>query len=610
MRNLDRFILGSLLAFLFSLASCHKEFDKLDSNPPSARQIEILNTKSAYKAQNIEPQLLQKFKNGDDFQWQPDWNSAVTGNGNDTISYLYIPLLPNVKSSNSNNWSLRKLAGTGSYLIAKRQTNIKGSNSEIEFFSAIYIFDISKGSKVDPSKIPNPYRNFSGTLISKNLTTGRLQKFSYANGLVSTPNNGLNSRVKQPKNTANAWICDSNFWRCIWQTDACGTSPQIAFTSGINDCADPDIVLNCGHWSAVQTSYEPICYYDSDPYGSSYPLPPYYNGTGGVLTGSYGDYSGTGETTPLEDLVDDNNMALYSPCAGLTDAWIPLFGFKAPSQVISRLNNLTADELKMVLKMAPYNYLDPKWQLQSLQDAGGKTINFDNFSVTLSQLPIVNGNRLSPEQFVEYVRTHINDFTGPGNPTFNPHPNIPGEAARWQNHEIGSVISIDIPFDNGSVILSDYSSTTSMYGSTYGTSWTFSTLTDPYNGTHPVSGNRRFGVTVTPDYSGWAGGYYVDSPPTYTFYIQGVDRIYLRAGELVGAAASGQFSSSKALQYAKADNAWNSFITNIANFANSHQSQGSGNVAKINPSVTVRPNWADVTNALTNHRPLQSVPCN
>jgi hypothetical protein len=74
---------------------------------------------------------------------------------------------------------------------------------------------------------------------------------------------------------------------------------------------------------------------------------------------------------------------------------------------------------------------------------------------------------------------------------------------------IGSTFTINM-FDDGSVMTTDFNE---------GENWTFSTLNAPgwlegdsYDGFHPVSGNRQFGLTQNSDGS-------------YTFYTSGVDRL-------------------------------------------------------------------------------------
>ena len=70
---------------------------------------------------------------------------------------------------------------------------------------------------------------------------------------------------------------------------------------------------------------------------------------------------------------------------------------------------------------------------------------------------------------------------------------------------IGSIfnINIDLPANDGSVICINHD--------TY--SWTFATISDPYNLSHPVSGNRQFGLEPN-----GSGG--------YTFFTRGTDRAF------------------------------------------------------------------------------------
>lgn len=194
---------------------------------------------------------------------------------------------------------------------------------------------------------------------------------------------------------------------------------------------------------------------------------------------------------------------------------------------------------------------------------------------------------------MEYVRLHINDFVGSDQPHFNPHPSLPGDAALWQDHTLGSILGIGIPIDAGSVILSDYS----IYH------WTFTTIYDPINGAHPVSGNRTFGCTYRPGSS--VGGLFDDYyPVTYTFYIRGADRINYRTEELVGSILNGSLQPSNALQFSEADRLWVSMQNKVAAFVNNH-----GGVAQVETPIINRPDWQAVKAALENNQPLNTVPC-
>ncbi|QIX61040.1 hypothetical protein HER32_07535 [Hymenobacter sp. BT18] len=120
------------------------------------------------------------------------------------------------------------------------------------------------------------------------------------------------------------------------------------------------------------------------------------------------------------------------------------------------------------------------WKVQDLINAGGQAINLDRFSVKMDKLPIVNGRMMTPVQFMNEVRTNLNTYTGT---VFQPHPYAPANNAfLWANNPIGSILSIGIPMDRGSVIVSEYNTTVN---DAY---WTFTTIQDPYNYQHPVTG--------------------------------------------------------------------------------------------------------------------------
>ncbi|MBB3971343.1 hypothetical protein [Mucilaginibacter phyllosphaerae] len=49
-------------------------------------------------------------------------------------------------------------------------------------------------------------------------------------------------------------------------------------------------------------------------------------------------------------------------------------------------------------------------RVQKINDAYCSVVNMDYFPVTVSQLPVVNGQRLTPPQFLQYIRLNINNF--------------------------------------------------------------------------------------------------------------------------------------------------------------------------------------------------------
>ncbi|WP_375446463.1 hypothetical protein [uncultured Fibrella sp.] len=110
--------------------------------------------------------------------------------------------------------------------------------------------------------------------------------------------------------------------------------------------------------------------------------------------------------------------------------------------------------------------------IQYIQNAAGSQVNCDYFPIKIDRLP--NGF-FSPEQFIEYFRMSINNFSPK---KFYPHPSISGEANKWQNEPLGSIISIEIdPMDYGSVTVIDKQNM----------DWTFATIHDPFKPNHLAS---------------------------------------------------------------------------------------------------------------------------
>ena len=204
-------------------------------------------------------------------------------------------------------------------------------------------------------------------------------------------------------------------------------------------------------------------------------------------------------------------------------------------------------------------------------------------------MPYIGGVRQSPDALFEYIRINIKCFIDSSQPHFTPHPDLPGEVINWQNHMLGTVLSIDIPIDNGSVILSDYDHR----------HWTFSTIQDRLNGAHPVSGNRSFEYSYFP--ANFLGN---GLPEQFLFGVTGADRINYRAAELAGLIRSGTLNPASAFQFSAGDRLWTSMQNRIAAFVNSH-----GGTAQVQAPTMNRPNWQAVRTALDNGESLIGVPC-
>jgi hypothetical protein len=108
-------------------------------------------------------------------------------------------------------------------------------------------------------------------------------------------------------------------------------------------------------------------------------------------------------------------------------------------------------------------------------------LNFDLYPVRIDRFPTVNNAVLSSAQLVKYVRLHINDLLDAAISLFHPYNSTDGQIYASDN-PLKAVMKIDIFPDNAAVVVSAATPT----------GWTFTTVTTPDTGRHPVSGHRNF----------------------------------------------------------------------------------------------------------------------
>jgi hypothetical protein len=233
--------------------------------------------------------------------------------------------------------------------------------------------------------------------------------------------------------------------------------------------------------------------------------------------------------------------------------------YLVPQSVQDRINNIRSSN-------AP-TYTASNFKLQKIQDAMGGTVNCDYFYIKLYSMPILNNVQMSPEQFLEYFRTHFNDFIGPDvNVTFQPYIHYVGGTAivnetnkfnsSYEN-STGALVHIDM-LDDGTVVQSGYTRSASH------SRFMFSTMKTPLDYAHPVAGNRQFGIFSSTD------GYY--------FYILGVDRTNDMSTTFVNYVMDIPFNA--------ADNLWRSVQGRVIAFFDAHQG-----VTSFAEERIVRPKW-------------------
>lgn len=213
-------------------------------------------------------------------------------------------------------------------------------------------------------------------------------------------------------------------------------------------------------------------------------------------------------------------------------------------------------------------------------ESGWDGVNVDCYAVRVDRWPKKdNGVQFSPSEFTQYVRLHINDFADGTFPSgvpivgggrlasFNMY-DVSTDSPLWHaNNGVNTLISIKMG-DDGSVGVV----------AANGTQWIFKTLTTKNDGTHPVTGNRMFGV-VPPGNTGevWFG-------------TRGVDRITDMAAAYPPVLPPWLLAASPVpAPLVIGRLLWRSFQNNLYSWINGH----GGAATKIDPFEHVY-DWSDI----------------
>lgn len=268
--------------------------------------------------------------------------------------------------------------------------------------------------------------------------------------------------------------------------------------------------------------------------------------------------------------LEDNPFYLLEIDCNQLPNWQTLAQHHAPQSVQDKINNLPSGTFN-------------DFEIQSLEDANGTMVNLDYFSVNITTLPNdpSTGQQFTADEFQDYFRRNINDFVDGS--TFEPYCEIPSicqqETDLWNSdNPLGALIYIDIPFDDGAVICTEY----------IDNYWYFMTMNAPFAGNHPVSGTRQFGYETNTDGS-------ID------FFARGVDRFDSNLIENVS------YARGLGNPFFGADNLWESFQDKINDFVNDPINGGS---SSINNPIKSRPDWDKVQEVLEGERPISDLGCN
>lgn len=147
------------------------------------------------------------------------------------------------------------------------------------------------------------------------------------------------------------------------------------------------------------------------------------------------------------------------------------------------------------------------YEIQRIDDGDGDAINVDEYIVRIDALP----QGKNKAQFFWHVRKNLNDFFDQNVSTFGGYnSDDDGDWGSQSEALLGTIMNFEIKtlgplYDDGAVVVSKTSSF----------SWIFSPIDDGNagsSGTHPVAGNREFGLREV-------GGH-------LEFYTRAFDRVY------------------------------------------------------------------------------------
>lgn len=308
-----------------------------------------------------------------------------------------------------------------------------------------------------------------------------------------------------------------------------------------------------------------------------------------VLAGNYRDGNGyiNNRKTAMEIHISENPFGLID-CDDIQmlELHLPsmrnIASYVPPQSVQDHINSI-------INANSPY-YNSGNTYIKSIVDGRG-VVNLDLFPVKITQFPKnANGVTMTPMEFLEYFRKNFS------------HPNIPATGAVFEPYydyvagsinvneanlfnaygagSLGSMVHIGMFPDDGTVALTDYyiNTTTDSYW------FTFSTMKTRFDtdGSHPVAGNRRFGLQKQFD-------------GTWNFYIAGADRAWG-----FGIAIANQLFTNY-VGFHDADQVWQSIQNSVIDYVNTNQ----GNATFFGTqSYALRANWLQIREYLMGNQTL------
>ena len=133
------------------------------------------------------------------------------------------------------------------------------------------------------------------------------------------------------------------------------------------------------------------------------------------------------------------------------------------------------------------------WPFHPLPLAEGD-MSVDLYGIVIEKMPQSSNGAMSPSELLHHIRTHINDFVDTDNSSFKPFDEQ-ADKPRWMSKDpVGAAVHINtyvngINADDLTVVVTD-----AQFDASDRAFWQFSTCYGPWNGNHPLAGNRRWEI--------------------------------------------------------------------------------------------------------------------
>jgi hypothetical protein len=516
---------GDKLEDEFSIRSVKQYYDNLESSKPK-----ISNTSTADKKINLF------------------WTKAYQSKYGLT-DYIEVPIITTNAKIVLYNFPLDSVKFKPDLSVVERSIQrmvfYKDQLGKINLTILTYTPDreylIRRKGEVHLNSIKKMQKNFSGYMEYRNLD-GKLICILRIKGGKVIRKYIIKDTSIVPKNTASifATVC-SEYCNPIYEKQCSYTGETDSEGFAVILCQNVQVGESCSTY----------CYENNDPPTDPCPSGD-CNGDGTVDEGDTTYPTPKTEAQLSEDLAVELDKKQMLVDCDLVEQFKPLASYVGPTSVFDRISNLNDNTSDWTL------FSDPFF-VQKIQNAVGYQINLDKFEINVNSLPVVNGQALTANQFLNYIRLNINTFIDNNTATFAPYHDPSdqiNDTQRWNSsNPLGSILHLNM-VDDGSVIVSDYASNY----------WTVSTIRTPLDGAHPVSGNRKWGYNLNADGS-------------YTYYVTGVDRLTTGRHEIAQYIFGIPFSG--------ADELWESFQSKVSSFVNTHSGS-----ASIGGSIKERPNYA------------------